>query len=77
MAWPGEIRAGPMGRAKLAKKAAKHSDAVMTGILVTRFKMGQIDSAATEQAKERVTDLMEKLKKKGQGKTGIIRGPEG
>ena len=38
--------------------------------------MGQIDSAATEQAKERVTDLMEKLKKKGQGKTGIIRGQE-
>jgi len=28
--------------AKLAKKA-KHSDAVMTGILVTKFKMGQID----------------------------------
>ena len=27
----------------MAKKAAKHSDAVMTGILVTRFKMGQID----------------------------------
>jgi hypothetical protein len=27
--------------AKLAKKA-KHSDAVMTGILVTKFKMGQI-----------------------------------
>ena len=27
---------------KLAKKA-KHSDAVMTGILVTKFKMGQID----------------------------------
>jgi hypothetical protein len=27
---------------KLVKKA-KHSDAVMTGILVTRFKMGQID----------------------------------
>jgi len=24
-------------------KKAKHSDAVMTGILVTRFKMGQID----------------------------------
>ena len=35
------------------------------------------DPAATEQTKERVTDLMEKLKKKGQGKTGIIRGPEG
>jgi len=29
-------------REKLAKRA-KHSDAVMTGILVTRFKMGQID----------------------------------
>jgi len=27
---------------KLVKKA-KHSDAVLTGILVTRFKMGQID----------------------------------
>ena len=26
----------------MAKKA-KHSDAIMTGILVTRFKMGQID----------------------------------
>jgi hypothetical protein len=26
----------------LAKKA-KHSDAIMTGILVTKFKMGQID----------------------------------
>jgi hypothetical protein len=24
-------------------KRAKHSDAVMTGILVTKFKMGQID----------------------------------
>ena len=35
------------------------------------------DSAATDQAKERVTDLMEKLKKKGQGGTGIIKGPEG
>jgi len=28
--------------AKLAKKA-KHSDAIMTGILVTKFKMGQIN----------------------------------
>ena len=35
------------------------------------------DSAATDQAKERVTDLMEMLKKKGQGGTGMIRGPEG
>jgi len=28
---------------ELAKKAAKHSDATMTGILATRLKMGQID----------------------------------
>jgi len=27
----------------LAKKATKHSDAIMTGILVTKFKMGQIN----------------------------------
>ena len=33
------------------------------------------DVVGTEQAKERVTDRMEKLKKKSQGK-GIIRGPE-
>ena len=43
---------------KLAKKA-KHSDAVMTGILVTRFKMGKIDvedlaeNAADESRAER------------------------
>jgi hypothetical protein len=35
------------------------------------------DVVGTEEAKERVTDLMEKLKKKGQGGAGIIRGPEG
>jgi hypothetical protein len=35
------------------------------------------DPAATEQAKERVSGLMEKLKKKSQGEAGIIRGPEG
>jgi hypothetical protein len=34
------------------------------------------DPAATEQAKERVSGLMEKLKKKSQGKTGMIKGPE-
>ena len=33
------------------------------------------DLAATEQTKERVSGLMEKLKQKGQGKTGIIRDP--
>ncbi|MEI6104335.1 MAG: hypothetical protein WCP70_10360 [Methanothrix sp.] len=33
---------------KLAKKA-KHSDAVMTCILVTRFKMGQINVEDLEQ----------------------------
>ena len=34
------------------------------------------DPGATSQAKERVSGLMDKLKKKGQGKTGIIRDPE-
>ena len=33
------------------------------------------DPEATIQAKERVSGLMEKLKQKGQGKTGIIRDP--
>ena len=32
----------------MAKKT-KHSDAVMTGILVTKFKMGQIDVKDLEQ----------------------------
>ena len=32
----------------MAKKA-KHSDAIMTGILVTKFKMGQIDVDDLEQ----------------------------
>jgi hypothetical protein len=34
------------------------------------------DPVATEQAKERVSGLMDKLKKKSQGKTGMIKGPE-
>ncbi|MFZ2471340.1 MAG: DUF3006 domain-containing protein [Methanothrix sp.] len=34
------------------------------------------DVVGTEQAKERVSGLMDKLKKKSQGNTGIIRGPE-
>jgi len=34
------------------------------------------DVVGTEQAKERVSGLMDKLRKKNQGKTGIIRGPE-
>jgi hypothetical protein len=34
------------------------------------------DVVGTDQAKERVTDRMEKLKKKSEGKTGIIRGPK-
>ena len=33
------------------------------------------DLAATIQTKERVSGLMEKLKQKSQGKTGIIRDP--
>jgi hypothetical protein len=35
------------------------------------------DPAATEQGRERVSGLIDKLKKKSQGKTGIIRGSEG
>jgi len=35
------------------------------------------DPEATQQAKERVSGLMERLKKKSQGKTGIIQDPEG
>ena len=31
------------------RKRAKHSDAVMTGILVTKFKMGQIGVEDLEQ----------------------------
>jgi hypothetical protein len=42
LSWPGRKWR------KLAKKA-KHSDAVMTGILVTRFKMGQIDVEDLEE----------------------------
>ena len=34
------------------------------------------DPAATEQARVRVSSRMEKLKKKSEGKTGIIRGPK-
>ena len=52
----------------MAKKAAKHSDAVMTGILVTRFKMGQIDvedleeMAADESRAERCSAAKKVLK---------------
>jgi hypothetical protein len=35
------------------------------------------DPEATNLAKERVSGLMTKLKKKGQGGKGIIRNPEG
>jgi hypothetical protein len=37
----------------------------------------ELDPEATERAKERVSGLMEKLKKKGQGEKGIIRDQEG
>jgi hypothetical protein len=33
------------------------------------------DPQATQQTKERTSSLMEKLKKKSEGKTGIIQGP--
>ena len=34
------------------------------------------DPEATEQTKEKVSGLMDKLKKKSQGKAGIIRDPD-
>ena len=46
--WPRDPGWQVGGRRKLAKKA-KHSDAVMTGILVTKFKMGQINVEDLEQ----------------------------
>lgn len=33
------------------------------------------DVVGTEQTRERASSLMDKLKKKSQGKTGIIKGP--
>jgi hypothetical protein len=63
----GEIRVNfPLS---LLPEGSKESDVL--NISVER------DPEAIEKTKERVTDLMEKLKKKGQGKTGIVRGPEG
>jgi hypothetical protein len=35
----------------------------------------ELDPEATEKAKVRVSGMMEKLKKKGQGETGIIQDP--
>ena len=40
--FPRKVRRSRQGREWMRKKA-KHSDAIMTGILVTKFKMGQID----------------------------------
>ena len=37
----------------------------------------ELDPEATKQATERVSGMMEKLKKKGQGEKGIIRDQEG
>ena len=62
----GEIRVNfPLS---LLPEGSKESDVLNISI--------ERDPEATSQAKERVTDLMDRLKKKGQGKTGIIRGPE-
>jgi hypothetical protein len=52
-------------------------------LLLAASKVGDVlnitferDPEATSLAKERVSGLMEKLKKKGQSKAGIIRGPK-
>jgi hypothetical protein len=47
-AWPGGSGPEFWGWGRVRKRA-KHSDAVMTGILVTKFKMGQIGVEDLEQ----------------------------
>ena len=52
ISWKKPGREGPgrnFGDGERVRKRAKHSDAVMTGILVTKFKMGQIDVEDLEQ----------------------------
>jgi len=45
----GYLELAQAGDGEYLAKKAKHSDAVMTGILVTRFKMGQIDVEDLEE----------------------------
>jgi hypothetical protein len=51
----------------LLPEGSKESDVL--NIVIER------DPQATQQTKERTSSLMEKLKKKSEGKTGIIQGP--
>jgi hypothetical protein len=61
----GEIRVNfPLS---LLPEGSKESDVL--SITIER------DPQATQQTKERTSSLMEKLKKKSEGKTGIIQGP--
>jgi hypothetical protein len=61
----GEIRVNfPLS---LLPEGSKESDVLSIAI--------ERDPQATQQTKERVSGLMEKLKKKSEGKTGIIQGP--
>ena len=62
----GEIRVNlPLS---LLPEGSKESDVLNIAI--------ERDQQATSQAKERTSSLMERLKKKSQGKTEIIRDPE-
>ncbi|RQW79514.1 MAG: DUF3006 domain-containing protein [Methanothrix sp.] len=61
----GEIRVNfPLS---LLPEGCKESDVLSIAI--------ERDAQATDNAKERTSSLMEKLKKKSEGKTGIIQGP--
>lgn len=53
----------------LLPEGSKESDVLSISI--------ERDPQASQQAKERVSGLMEKLKKKNEGKTGIIQEPRG
>ena len=51
----------------LLPEGSKESDVLSIAI--------EREPQATDKAKERTSSLMEKLKKKSEGKTGIIQGP--
>lgn len=62
---------GDKGEFKLNLPLSQLPDGCREGdVLNVSFERGP---AATEQTRERVSGMMEKLKKKSEGKTGIIR----
>jgi hypothetical protein len=66
---------GDLGESNLNLPLSQLPDGCKEGdILNVSF---ELDPSATGQARERTSSLMDKLKKKSQGKTGMIKGPEG